>query len=195
MKGIKIICLLMMLLGSTFAQGRYFFYVRYDPAAGNSSAIVNWIDSVVNLHPLQFAVMLSGGSQPQVADENTWPDIRQKLLTQQSAPNVYADVEEQRLNELFAQLLSEHVKERNGTFKIIGENDYDWVVTFILSKSMYENEIEMEVVPLEFVQINQLEERDIIIHWMFYDSDIKLHECRNVPEHNLYSHKWSIYIK
>ena len=173
------------------AQDRCFFYVRYDPAAGNSSAIASAIDSVVKQHPRQFAVMLSGGGRPHVADLQTWAEVRQLLLTQQNTPDVYADVEEQMLNELFAQLFGERVGQGNGHLNLAGDNDDEWVVTFIMAQYMYENALEMETVPLEFVHVNQLEERGVRVRWRYYDAGTKLHKCEEVPKNDLYSVKWS----
>ena len=177
---------LLVLSLTSMAQDRYFFYVRYNPLEGNSSAIVDEIDQVVSNRPDQLIVMLSKGSSPLLADMSNWRDLRQSILTQQNAPSLYADIEEAFLDSIFIKYLHEQVRQEDGRLMLFGDNDREWSVNFILSEQMYEQgENDYESIPIEFVKVNQLAERGITVRWLSYNNSDRL-TVRPEPQHPFY---------
>ncbi len=166
----------------------YLFYVRFDPGEGNATTVVNYIDSVSRLNPDFFYVTLSVDGNLRTADAQEWGEMRQRILTQQNAPVLLADKEEEALNSLFAKIMDENVFSDNNHLRLFGRNDAVWCVSFILSEKMYERPEDYEVVPLEFVLVNQLKERGLRVEWLTY-SDAKTLRKRIQPAHALFDQK------
>ncbi|MBQ9509640.1 MAG: hypothetical protein IJR53_09540 [Bacteroidales bacterium] len=183
-----LLMLLLFLLPWKMHAQRHFFYVRFDPGEGNATVVVNYIDSMSRSYPEYFYVTLSGGGEPQTADAQGWGELRQRILTQQNAPIVYADMEEKSLNLLFVKILDESVFPDSNYLKMYGRNDKAWCVSFILSEKMYERPEDYEIVPLEFVLVNQLKERGVKVEWLTY-SDANTLRKRLQPAHTLFDKK------
>lgn len=179
------ILVLLALSFSNYAQSRYFFYVRYDPREGNAAAVVGEIDRIARRNPTQLLVMLSGGSEPQIADASQWNELRQVILTQQNSPVVYSDIEQRLLNEFFSRQMKEQVRFDGDRMAISGEYDADWTISFVLSESAYGRREDYEIVPLEFSLINQLRERGMNVRWYSFNDSTMLEE-RDAPKHPFY---------
>lgn len=182
---ILFILVLLAVSFSTYAQSRYFFYVRYDPREGNASAVVEEIDRIARRNPTQLLIMLSGGSEPKIADASQWNELRQEILIQQNSPVVYSDVEQKLLDELFTQQMKEHVRIDGERMILSGEYDSDWTISFVLSENAYGRREDYEIVPLEFALINQLRERGMNVRWYSFNDSTKLEE-REAPKHPFY---------
>ena len=180
--------MLLFLLPLKMQAQRHFFYVRFDPGEGNASTIVNYIDSVLRLNPDYFYVALSGEGSLQTADAQGWGELRQMILTQQNAPVLLADMEEKALNSIYAKIMDEGVFLDSNCLKLYGRNDAAWCVSFILSEKMYERPEDYEIVPLEFVQVNQLKERGVKVEWLTYSEANTLRK-RLQPAHALFDNK------
>lgn len=165
------------------AQNHCFFYVRFNPAEGNSSAIVNAIENIVNGTDAKFIVFISGGLNPLIFDQTNWIGAKNHILTVSNPPILFEEEEYVRLNEILSEVLDESATEYNNDIQLKGNNDGSLSLYFILSEETYRSETEMEYVPIELCRVNQFADRDVKVHWYSYSSSDTLIE-RNVTIQN-----------
>lgn len=134
-----------------------FVYVRYDLSQGDASFVVEEIEKIIEKTTGRYVVYYSNGQNPTICTKHEdWRLLRSSILTQQTAPDYYADEDIVRLNTLFSQYFSEVVDVEN--MKLSGKDDRKWTCTFILSDQMMHDESDADMV-LRLVAINQIEER------------------------------------
>lgn len=150
--GLILLCLILSVV--SFAQNQ-FVYIRYNPAHGNASAIVNFVDNLVDNTNGQFRVFISNAATPTiVTNDIEWTDVRTKLLSMQIANEYYAEDEANILHRYFVELFGESVDDK---LHLRGMADNTWKCTFIISEAMLHS-VDFDALA-EVISINELEQR------------------------------------
>ena len=159
----------------------HFVYVRYSPKDGNVSPVISHIEQIRSTSSSQMIVFISHALAPIiVTQDKEWQNARDILLSMQVEYDYYPLEEASLLNSCFSQYFKEVV---TSDLHIQGEEDRNWVVTYIVSEDMLQsNDFEYLA---ENIYVNELINRmDVnILTYNEFDNELSL---VNFPKNMLF---------
>ena len=183
------LCVIFAMSYCLMAQDNHLIYIRYDVGHGNPSAIVNEVDRIMNGSG-DVLIFYSQASHPIIATKDSWTNLRTKMLTSSTSDAFDGDVDFETLDSLFNTVFAEKANFGLEGYRINGLNDGVWNVTFIMSKQMFSTTESYELVPLQFVDISQLLDRNIPLSFLYYDDSSTLGRIETLT-HPLFGFSYS----
>lgn len=183
MKRVILISVALFICSVVLAQNN-FIYVKYDLAFGKSSALIDYIENIIDNDRGEYIIYYSEGSEPIVAkNKQQWENIRKTILIQQSSPDYYVDIDCDSLNKQFVEWFDESVVNNS----IRGKNDSWWDCTFILPKEIIENGQADMIARL--ISINQLQDRMKVNIISYNDEHLEQISLKEIKTNTIFNYK------